>query len=107
MIPGFSRASGSVVEEAAVGLWRLSTAPKGYLTGDQNRVEHMHARTRLIFVVEIEVWVAGTDAARVKPQYAAVAEEHILTPAAMVRAVAFTNREKVFMIRLIGKYRYP
>lgn len=67
----------------------------------------MHARTLLLFVVEIEVWVAGTDAARVKPQYAAVAEEHILTPAAMVRAVAFTNREKVFMIRLIGKYWYP
>jgi hypothetical protein len=107
MIPGFSRASGPVVEEAAVGLWRLSTAPKGHLTGDQNRVEHMHARTLLLFVVEIEVWVAGTDAARVKPKYAAVAEEHILTPAAMVRAVAFTNREKVFMIRLIGKYRYP
>ena len=95
------------MEEAAVGLLRLSTAPKGYLTGDQNRVEHMHARTRLLFVVEIEIWVAGTDAARVKPQDAAVAEEHILTPAAMVRAVAFTNREKIFMIRLIGKYRYP
>jgi len=67
----------------------------------------MHTRPWLLVVVEIEVWVARAHATRVKPDHAAVAKEHILTPAVMVGAIACTDREKVFMIRLIGEHGDP
>jgi hypothetical protein len=101
------RVSASVSKHSARVLGSRSPAAERCFAWDQDGVKLVDTRTRLFIVVEIEVRVARSDAARVKPKYAAVAEEHILAAPAMVRAVTLTNREKVLMIGLISKYGHP
>ena len=63
----------------------------------------MDARPRLMVVVEIKVWVVRTDRPRVEPANTEVPEEYILAPPAVIGTVALTDRQKVFVIGLVGE----
>lgn len=65
----------------------------------------MDAGPRLPIVVEKNIGIVWTDPTRIKPADAAVAKEHVLTPAAVIGTVAVTNDQEIFVIRLIGEHR--
>ena len=44
------------------------------------------------------------DFSRVKPPDAAIAEEHVLAPAAVIGTVTVSDDEEVFMVRLVGNH---
>ena len=74
------------------------------LAWHQDRIRDVDTRSELAVVVEIKIGVARADFSRVKPPDAAIAEEHVLAPAAVIGAITLSDDEEVFMVRLVGNH---
>ncbi len=77
---------------------------KGTLLGTKTESDRLTPGRGCMIVVEIEVRVERADVPGVEPADAAVAEEHVLTPAAVIGAVAVADRQEVLVVGLVGDH---